>query len=90
MYPFRQLCIKVTGHAGGSYYAYRKRYPGQFAEFDSVVYCSEEVGRQILLNRGIRDNRELLANLPPVLPPNFGEPILFPLNNGGRLGDGKV
>ncbi|MDR2652061.1 MAG: hypothetical protein LBC68_07060 [Prevotellaceae bacterium] len=77
------MCQKISGTPGGSYYAYKRRYPGQFVEFDGITYCSEEFGRLLLLNKGVRTYREELHAVQPVLPLNFGE-SLFLLNASER------
>lgn len=80
--PLRDFYKKLGIKAGGSLYAMRKRYPNQFVDFNNVVHITKELCQLTMLNRTVRQKREVVKAMQPVLPLDFGAPIQL---KGGRI-----
>lgn len=81
MYPFLKLAYKLGYKPGGSLYGKRKCYPNHFVTFNKLVYCTEEFGSLLAMQRTVTRHRATVKEMQPVLPFNFGQQLL-PMKGG--------
>jgi len=82
VYPFLMFAIKLGLKTGGSMYYRRKTYPNHFIKFDGKYYISEEMANLMVMQHSVKVHRANVIAMQPLLPFDFGEPIL--LMKGGR------
>lgn len=80
--PVREFYIKLGQKPGGSIYAQRHRYPNHYVDFNGIVHITRELCQLTMLNRTVRQKREVIKTMQPVLPLDFGAPIQL---KGGRI-----
>jgi prophage antirepressor-like protein len=77
MLPYRELLRAIGASAGGGAYARVKRYPGHFINFNGLTYVTTEMGHLIYISRKVYTRRKEIKAMPPVLPFDFGQPIMI-------------
>jgi phage anti-repressor protein len=82
LYPFLRLALKLGYSSSGSLYYRRHRYPNHFIKLDKVWYCTEEMANMMAMHKSLDNHRKTIKEMQPVLPLDFGAPILF--QEGGR------
>lgn len=81
MYPYTELRRRSGYSPKGSSANHRNKYWMHFVKEGSVLYCTQEFGLHLYHQRQVINNRQVMQNMQPVLPFNFGEPIK--LKGGG-------
>jgi phage anti-repressor protein len=76
VYPFLMFAIKLGIKSGGSMYYRRKTYPNHFIKFDGKFYISEEMANLMVMQQSVKLHRANVIAMQPLLPFDFGEPIL--------------
>ena len=88
--PYRELLEAAGASTAGSAYKRKQKYPGHFVTFNKMVYVSVELGQLIVMYRQVTERRKEVAAMQPILPLNFGEPLVRqahqPNQIGGRYG----
>ncbi len=82
LYPFLRLSLKLGYSSSGSLYYRRHRYPNHFIKMDKIWYCTEEMANMMAMYKSLDNHRKTIKEMQPVLPLDFGAPIL--LQEGGR------
>lgn len=77
LYPFLRLSLKLGYSSSGSLYYRRHRYPNHFIKLDKIWYCTEEMANMMAMYKSLDNHRKTIKEMQPVLPLDFGAPILF-------------